>query len=814
MKKLLLFICFAINLHATSQNFSFLGSYDELGVPDYLEPQNDNISNESMQMIMNALPEGYPVPDYNPHYITSGYDTNIELEKDATVWVTFVKEGAGYKNVLGFYTYDVNDENRRKPWESEITIIFPNASEGGYGGGLRKGNKVKIGDFKAGTGIGWVLLANAWNGSQVTWGLWQVHSDPEFNPEANEDLRHHTVLLSDPENERIYLGFEDIRRDYNSCDQDFNDAIFYVTANPYDAIKTQNLVDVKSATDVSSANKGGLESDGKLAKLIARRNFSRLKSGYSKFDKKAQQKFSQKYSVRKSSEGYDLSSLIPENGMFGSEIAMISSPEDLMGITNAKQVFSADYYMDEKRIAAALITETKNGIYDHSKVICDRLNSSSLEDIRTLELKGYQLIMIKMLRASGQLEYAVNFSVNTNGEPKLHSYWNIADYPEGDYLNFQIWGSNMGQVSSIAGHIIDKLNAYRNLANDEVAGKYPTVFVKKGFYKDSRLHLIVKNKNKNSGLKISGNLRATETAEEIDFTQTKVLNSEFEQELVVESGALFDIGMQIIGNNSPKPDALYLADGPWGIDYNETETDINEFIIEQGNQESATQGQRLERNVAVNGRIKGTANIFRSLLPGDQVFDVSYYEALQFDLKSSLPMEVILVTEEMDDWNKRYRLSVDASDQLKTINLSLEDFSNGTSSYKNEKLKAVVFSVQGDYSSFKNFNLNIEKVVFTNNTFDPIDNEQPVMVVDSPELKAFNYPNPFKSKTTVVAPMDAKTAELYIYDITGRIIWSKKYTSFRRNMPVALDGARPGIYKAVLILDGRHKFALSLLVTH
>ncbi|WP_274971808.1 DUF4114 domain-containing protein, partial [Zunongwangia profunda] len=269
MKRKLLFLSLLVSFIATAQNYQFLGTYDSQGVPDYLEGRDD-ISTETMKMIMDALPEGYPVPDYNPHYITAGYDTDLILDKDAAVWVTFVKEGAGYKNVLGFYTYDINAPKVKKPLPEDITIIFPNVSEGGSGGGLRAGYKVRIGDFKAGTGIGWVLLANGWKG-YVTAGQWQLFSNPDYNPEADPELRNHNVLLADPENERFILGFEDIRRDYASCDQDFNDALFYVTANPYDAIRTANYVDIKSATDVSSANLGGLESNGDLASLIAKR---------------------------------------------------------------------------------------------------------------------------------------------------------------------------------------------------------------------------------------------------------------------------------------------------------------------------------------------------------------------------------------------------------------------------------------------------------------------------------------------------------------------------------------------------------------
>ena len=45
------------------------------------------------------------------------------------------------------------------PVNKNITIIFPNVSGVGSGGGLNTGDKVKLGAFSAGTSIGWILLA-------------------------------------------------------------------------------------------------------------------------------------------------------------------------------------------------------------------------------------------------------------------------------------------------------------------------------------------------------------------------------------------------------------------------------------------------------------------------------------------------------------------------------------------------------------------------------------------------------------------------------------------------------------------------------
>ena len=127
MKKKLLLISLLFSTIVFSQNYQFLGSYTSNGTPLYLA-ENDNVSVATLELIDQSLPESYPVPEYNPHYISSGYDTDVLLEEDAEIWVTFVSEGAGYKNVLGFYTYSINSPSNDAPNPEDITIIFPNVS--------------------------------------------------------------------------------------------------------------------------------------------------------------------------------------------------------------------------------------------------------------------------------------------------------------------------------------------------------------------------------------------------------------------------------------------------------------------------------------------------------------------------------------------------------------------------------------------------------------------------------------------------------------------------------------------------------------
>ncbi|MDA0177602.1 DUF4114 domain-containing protein [Mesoflavibacter profundi] len=774
MKQLFTLLILTYTIQLQAQTYQYLGTYTTDGTPNYLEPIGDVVSVETLEMISNSLPESYPVPEYNPHYITSGYDTNLEIEANADVWVTFVSEGAGYKNVLGYYTYDVNNPPTTTPQPEDITIIFPNVSALGSGGGLLVGDKVKIGSFTAGTGIGWVLLANAWNSntSTVGNGLWQLYSNPEFNPEAQPELQHHNVLLNDPDNQRIILGFEDIRRDYGSCDNDFNDAVFYVTANPYTALRTTNYADVASATDVTSANDGGLESNGNLATLIAKRNFKRTKTGEVYNTKRLQNKFEKSSNMQlRSSNALVLANLIPDTGMYGVEQAYESSPEDLLGITNAVNIFSADFYKEDLRLAAVLATETEGSIYDHSKVICDRLNSSVLEDIRTVMVKGHQMISSKILRQTGETEFTLSFSVKKGmNNYELFSFWNIDQYPEGDYYNFQIWGHSFSQVFFIANHVLDQLNLDKPVVSQIVNDVLPPVFVSSGYYSNGQIHLNLINKTAASSLNFNASIAPTEVNEREDVSQTVALNGDWHQSITLQTGSLFDIGFSLSTSQSAQIDALYLADGPWGIDYLEDYASIDSFTITNHLNETQLDEHFVERQPTVTGNVTGNVNLFRHILPGDQTLNILPYQALEFEIQNNLPIEIVVMPKHMADWNNRLRYTIPANANTKTYNIAFEDFKNANNQTENiEDIKTVVFSVIGDYSSSKAFNLSVNHLKFTSKQ-EAISNN---LTEDLDVVKV--YPNPVKDKSNLIFNLNSsQVVNINVYDQLGKRVFRKE----------------------------------------
>ena len=236
--------------------YSYLGTYDAQGKPNYLEPTNEVISASFLANINASLPEGRPVMTYHPDYLASSVETNANVTALADIWFTFVSEGAGYKNSIAYFTYPTNHPPATPADIDSLHIILPNASLSGSGGSLLTGNTVKIGRFNAGTTVGFALIANGWNGTSVGAGNWIVYSLDNLNPQATASIKRQSVFLYDNAQKLFLVGMEDIRRDNGGCDNDFNDCLFYIKSNPVTAISLENVnpIDIPVDTDNDGVN--------------------------------------------------------------------------------------------------------------------------------------------------------------------------------------------------------------------------------------------------------------------------------------------------------------------------------------------------------------------------------------------------------------------------------------------------------------------------------------------------------------------------------------------------------------------------------
>ncbi|MCV6610917.1 MAG: DUF4114 domain-containing protein [Amphritea sp.] len=260
---------------------------------------NIDVNPDLLTEIQLALPEGM---DVNQDFLNPVYNPNITLQEDAHVSVTFLDEGAGYRNSLGYFTYsdstfdglsfgDIDTDGSGHIGISELRdvsgieagMIFNNASERGGGGLLRAGDTVTLtgaeitnidGEqfdmvggtrMEAGTNVGFFVLQNAWNGRQVR-GWDTTSSDPlamysidYLNPENSATAtidnsgtysRHVAMMETVSGENEVILGFEDLVRP--GGDNDFNDAVFLVRTDPVSSLfadvpTTEQVVSLQAA---------------------------------------------------------------------------------------------------------------------------------------------------------------------------------------------------------------------------------------------------------------------------------------------------------------------------------------------------------------------------------------------------------------------------------------------------------------------------------------------------------------------------------------------------------------------------------------
>lgn len=436
---------------AANAQFLTLGTYNSNGKPNYLVVPGDVVTNDFRTRINNTLPESRPVPTYNPRLISDTVPETIQANCNIDVWVSFVHEGASYRNVLGFYTY-TGATPATAPANNQVRLIFPNASRSGDGGELNAGDKVYLGNFPSGTKIAFVLYSNGWNGSAPTVGNGAIWSVSSWNTAvANPLRRKHMVMVTDSVTNRIVLGFEDIRRDLGG-DQDFNDCLFYVTTNPINCDNRSSIPILNpNGTIVYSGNTGGVESKS-LGDIIGKRNYNKaINNELGALD---YQRFTELPSTGKMkmlattdattnvAGALSLADLMPQQMIDTGYRAFISSPTDLTAFTNAKEIISVDFTKNYQARAVAFATRTSDSVYNHTKHICDRLRGAELVNMELFKLRGIDFVRYTLKRENGAIEFATHFSVGTSkgsNSFRIQSNWLNKDYVQDDTLyNYQL----------------------------------------------------------------------------------------------------------------------------------------------------------------------------------------------------------------------------------------------------------------------------------------------------------------------------------------------------------------------------------------
>ena len=223
------------------------------GQPNTLTDLSRTYPADLLQRVIQRLPEGdiagyVPVA---PALITDDAGANLVLKVPTggtastpiNVKVSYVFEGAGYQNSVGFFKFTRAGLTTLAKTAVVDTIMFPNFSDNV----LQTGKAVDLGNFVADDAIGFTIVANGWksgvgvNPDKSANNIFR--SIKRFNPEPSTSKQGHTVLLADPAHELLILAFEDLHRETSSLndggyatDDDFNDVVIAIHVTPFSAV--------------------------------------------------------------------------------------------------------------------------------------------------------------------------------------------------------------------------------------------------------------------------------------------------------------------------------------------------------------------------------------------------------------------------------------------------------------------------------------------------------------------------------------------------------------------------------------------------
>lgn len=265
------------------------------------------LASDLLKRIGVMIPEGLNIKNNTRVSLSSDDQTNLVLKAgiQADLHVSFLSEGAGFSNSVGYFIYDPEDFAQklssgatREQLLASITaeqIFFPNATQDNQlPFKVATSTTASTVSFRVNTGskpvgVGFFIVPGGWRGDGrdlrlsggsnapgttqtqgtderiLSQGRTPFYSLKALNPEPDDarNLRQHTILLNEAEVDstdgarkfqRLVLGFEDMNR--TGGDHDFNDVLMAVHVTPSGS---ENITNLPQISPITASNK---DSDG------------------------------------------------------------------------------------------------------------------------------------------------------------------------------------------------------------------------------------------------------------------------------------------------------------------------------------------------------------------------------------------------------------------------------------------------------------------------------------------------------------------------------------------------------------------------
>ncbi len=523
----------------------------------------------------------------------------------------------------------------------------------------------------------------------------------------------------------------------------------------------------------TGGNDGGLESNNRLSEQINKRNYNRVKSNY-KFNRETAKRFARTegYESRKQTSSFELTDLIPVNTLREDE-AIETSPLDLINITNATELYAVDYMKQGRPIASVLALKTENGVYEHTKYICDRLLGAQLVSVSTIEIKGQSFIRSLIRNKEGALEFVLSLSAKTTDYNKfsIESHWNLDKY-ENDktFYNFQIWSNNLDNLLLLGEEVITLLEAQKPVVEYNNS-KPPSVFVRSAKYINGKLKVQVVNTNGSEQVTLDAGIRETETSPINYITSTINLDRTYLSNVEIETGNLFDIGFRI-GDGIATPDDLFLSDGPWGVDNYVAE--VNKYEIQPNDIIYEDNTFPVERNLILSANTSQYVSAYRALTPKFNPVNLSQYNSFKFQGKGNGVLTVRFIKESINQWEEQYKTNVLLTEDFQEFSIPFSEFTstNETDLILNDVI-SIVFTMVSENGILETKEMNLKALHFLNSSILSIETINNIEAINTVAI-----PNPMTTNTTIhFTAKGTQETKLSLYNSLGKLVKQIDFTT-------------------------------------